>query len=180
MLCVIARPEPEADEQLNRLREAVLLRTGVLSPLHAHITLATYLPEETGAFMKACGRLFRETCSFPIFYERIEVLSETSVIAAIPSPSPALSALHGRLAEEFGSSLDRWTSGDGWYPHTTLVYDPAADLAAVCRAMRQRFIPFGSRISRIELSKVEDSGYTILETFRLLQAGSLLSNETGE
>ena len=34
--------------------------------------------------------------------------------------------------------------------------------------MRQHFIPFGSRISLIELSKVEDPGYTILETFRLL------------
>lgn len=173
MLCVIARPDPGADRQLNRLRQAVLPQAQSLSPLHAHITLATYLPEETGAFVKDCIRIFRETVSFPVTYERIEVLSETSVIAAIPSGSAALHSLHDRIVKAYGSSLDRWTSGGAWYPHTTLIYDPAADLPALCRAMRQRFIPFEARICRIEFSRVEKTGYTVLESISLPQAETL-------
>ena len=173
MLCVIAIPDPGADRKLARLREAVLPQAQSLPPLHAHITLATYLPEETGAFIRNCIRMFRETVSFPVTYERIEVLSETDVIAAIPSGSADLHSLHDRIVQAYGSSLDRWTSGDSWYPHTTLVYDPAADLPALCRAMRQHFIPFEARICRIEFSRVEETGYTVLESVSLPQAETL-------
>ena len=48
MLCVLAMLSAEAEKKLEQLRGKAL--PGVkFSPLHAHITLATWLPEDAGA-----------------------------------------------------------------------------------------------------------------------------------
>ncbi len=167
MVCVIAKLSPEATERLDALRKTVLPGERFSAPLHGHITLATYLPEDDEAFLRSCEEIIRETHSFTVHYEKLEVLSETSIIAAIPSKTEELVTLHRRIADRSGESLDRWTRGKDWIPHTTLVYDPDADLDAVCRAMRQHFVPFGTKISRIEFSRVEAAGYTILKSMDL-------------
>ena len=65
--------------------------------------------------------------------------------------------------------MDRWTCGNEWYPHTTLIYDPNTDLNALCRNMQQQFSPFEVSITQIEFSRVEETGYTILESIDLKQ-----------
>ena len=97
------------------------------------------------------------------------MLSATSIIVAVPSKPDALLALHSRIAERFGQSLDCWTCGTDWYPHTTLLYDPDADLNALYRKMQEYFVPFETCISRVEFSKVEETGYTILRSMDLKQ-----------
>ena len=84
-----------------------------------------------------------------------------AIIAALPSMTEDLVSLHSRIADQYAGSLDRWTAGKDWQPHTTLLYDPAANLQALCRKMQQHFAPFETRISRIELSEVREDGYTI-------------------
>ena len=167
MLCVIAKIPDGAADQLRALRETAVPDPGALFPLYAHITIATWLPEDSAAFMRNCRKLLQECRPFTVRYERIEVLPETSVIVAAPAESAALRLLHDRIAEEYAGSLDQWTGTCQWYPHTTLLYDPAADLDAVCQAMRRHFVPFEARISRIEFSKVEETGFTIIDAVQL-------------
>lgn len=166
MICVIARLSPDADEKLQAIRKAALPEQS-FPALHGHITLASYLPEESSAFVQACRKMFRGIHSFSVRYEKIEVLSETSIIVAVPAESEILDSLHALMVKAFGSSMDFWTGGNNWRPHTTLLYDPEADLDAACRAMQQRFVPFDAWICQIELSKVEKTGYTVLETIVL-------------
>ena len=52
MLCVIAKLSPDVNDKLSRLRETAMPQVRFSSPLYAHITLATYLPEDTEAFMQ--------------------------------------------------------------------------------------------------------------------------------
>ena len=167
MLCVIARLSADATERLRLLRDTVLSPEQARTPLYGHITIATYLPEDDGAFIRACGDMLRDDHSFSVRYEKIEVLSRTSIIVATPAKTGELLSMHDRIAGYSGGSLDRWTCGNDWYPHTTLLHDPEADLDSLCRAMRRHFVPFDTLIRQIELSKVEKDGYTILETIRL-------------
>ena len=168
MICVIAKLAPDATERLNTLRQAVASEKLPLKPFYGHITIATYLPDDE-EFVQVCSEIIRETPSFRIRYTKLEVLSETSIIVAVPSKPDALMALHNRITEKYSDSLDRWTCGTDWYPHTTLLYDPAADLNILCRNMQGYFIPFETCISRIEFSKVAETGYTILESIDLKQ-----------
>ena len=166
MLCVIALLSPEADQSLTLLREAALPGVQFTSPLHAHITLATYLPEDTDAFIRSCAKMFGGTRSFTVRYEQVKVLSD--IIIAAPSMSPELISLHRRIADQYSESLDQWTAGDLWYPHTTLYCNPESDLNAVCAEMRKHFVPFETRISEIEFSRVGEAGYTVLKKITLL------------
>ena len=168
MICVIAKLAPDAVERLNILRRAVVSKKQLEKPFYGHITIATYLHDDK-EFLPACSEIVRDTSSFHIRYEKLEVLPVTSIIVAVPSRPDALLALHNRIAERFGKSLDCWTRGIDWYPHTTLLYDPDADLNDLCRNMQKYFVPFETCISRVEFSKVEETGYTILHSIDLKQ-----------
>ena len=168
MLCVIAKLAPDVNEKLSRLRQTAMPQVHFSSPLYAHITLATYLPEDTENFIAFCREIFRDVPSFTVRYEKLEVLPETSIIVAVPTLPDTLLSLHDRIDRDFGESLDSWTHGENWYPHTTLVYNPAVDLDAICKEMQKLFVPFDTSIEQIEFSRVEENGYNIVETVRLL------------
>ena len=59
MLCVIAKLSDGATEHLRALREAAAVRGRALPPLHGHITLASWLPEEDAGFIGACADIAR-------------------------------------------------------------------------------------------------------------------------
>lgn len=170
MICVIAKLPPDAVERLNILKAAAVSEKTPVRPLYGHITVATYLPDDDAAFRQVCSGIIRGTPSFSVRYEKLEVLPETSIVVAVPSKPAALLDLHSRIAEKFSGSMDRWTCGNEWYPHTTLIQDPEADLNGLCRKMQQQFSPFEAGITRIEFSKVEETGYTILESVDLKQS----------
>ena len=167
MLCVIAKLSPDANDKLSKLRQGAMPQVHFSSPLHAHITLATYLPEETDSFITACREMLLGVRSLVVRYEKLEVFPETSIIVAVPTLPDPLRFLHDRIDRDFGECLDRWTRGETWHPHTTLYYNPDTDLDVLCDEMQKSFVPFDARIEQIEFSRVEDTGYTILETFSL-------------
>ena len=162
MLCVIARLDEDANERFALLRAAVLPGKPVLPPFYGHITLATYLPDDHEAFVKHCNEMLSGVPSFPVRYETIGIFPQSGVIIAQPSESPYLSAIHRRIAEKYGRDLDRWTRGEGWLPHTTLISVPLAEPDAVCRNMQNLFVPFDTRIGRVEFSLVGEEGFTII------------------
>ena len=167
MICVIAKLPPDAAGRLDALRKTAVSGKRPAGPLYGHITIATCLSGNDEEFIRTCSGIICGTSPFSVRYERLEVLHETSIIAAVPSASDGLQSLHGSIASASGESLDRWTRGAEWYPHTTLLYDPAADLDALCREMQRCFIPFETRISRIEFSKAGETGYTIVKSIEL-------------
>lgn len=172
MICVIAKLPPDAVEQLNILRNAAIPEKTPVKPLYGHITVAAYLPDDE-EFVRECSGIIHETPAFRVRYEKLEVLSETSIIAAVPSKPDAMMALHDRIAEKYGESLNRWTRAEDWYPHTTLLYGPDEDLEALRLNMQKHFVPFETCISRIEFSKVEETGYTILDSIELKQQAEI-------
>ena len=170
MICVMAKLPPDAVERLNTLRKASVSAEQPVPPFHGHITIAAYLPEDDAGFLQDCTKVILETPSFSVRYEKLEVLAETSIIVAVPSKPPELLALHGRIAEKYSQAMDRWTCGSDWYPHTTLLYRPGADLNDLCRNMQRHFIPFEVQISKVEFSRVEENGYRILKAVDLKQS----------
>ena len=85
---------------MNILRKAVISKELPVKPFYGHITIATYLPDDE-EFVQGCSEIFRETPSFRIRYAKLEVLSETSIVVAVPSKPDALLALHNKIAEKY-------------------------------------------------------------------------------
>ena len=167
MLCVIAKLDGEATERLRSLQRLAGSRARAPFPIYGHITLAVYLPEDDEGFMRSCTGLIRGRRAFTVCYGKIDVLRETSVIAAIPSVPEEMRDLHDRIVRDYAPSLDQWTGGERWYPHTTLLHDPDADLDAIRRDMERELRPFDAVIRRIEFSRVLDTGYAIIDTVDL-------------
>jgi len=163
MLCVIAKLDSHAAERLRALQRIANSYSLHPSPVYGHITIATYTPEDDRPFVAGCKELLRGTPPFPVLYDRVEVLSETSIIAAAPRENGALLSLHDRIAARYGAFLDAWTCDDGWYPHTTLLYAPQAELPRICRVMRDGFSPFEAVVKNIEFSRVTETGYEIVD-----------------
>lgn len=82
---------------------------------------------------------------------------------ATPQKSDVLLSVHNKIAVKYGAFFDQWTCGDNWYPHTTLLYNPQADLPCICRAMQEAFSPFQAVVKSIEFSRVTETGYEIVD-----------------
>ena len=168
MLCVIAKLNEEATEKLMSIRTAAR-SDAALKPLHGHITIAAYTGDRQAQFVRFCKSLLEGTSAFAVRYEKIEVLDASSIIVASPEKSGTLEVLHRRIAEEYNDFLNPWTQADRWYPHTTLLYDPNLDLHRICGEMSGHFTPFSAQISRIEFSRVLESGYEIIDRVELTE-----------
>ena len=167
MLCVIAKLDPGAVEKLRTLQNAAVPFGLHPAPVYGHITLATYLPDDDMEFIAGCRALLQSTESFPVRFDRVEVLPATSIIVAAPQKEGVLLSLHSRITARYASSLDQWTCDDRWYPHTTLLYDPQADLPRICQSMQALFSPFEAAIRYIEFSRVTETGYEIADRITL-------------
>ena len=168
MLCVIAKLNEEATEKLMSIRTAAR-SDAALKPLHGHITIAAYTGDRQAQFVRFCKSLLEGTSAFAVWYEKIEVLDASSILVASPENSGALEVLHRRIAEAYNDSLNPWTQADRWYPHTTLLYEPNLDLHRICGEMSGHFTPFSAQISRIEFSRVLESGYEIIDRVELTE-----------
>jgi len=168
MLCVIAKLDGGATEKLMSIRKAALSDAAMRKPLHGHITIAAYTGDEEAQFIQFCKSQIHGISPFPVRYERIEVLEDTSIVVVSPEKSGTLETLHRRIAEEYNCALNRWTQADRWYPHTTLLYDPNLDLHRICRDMATYFVSFSAQVSKIEFSRVLESGYAIIDSVELI------------
>ena len=159
MLCLIAKLDKRSAERLTAVKKAAVPEA---KPLYGHITLATYVGDDEAGFMAFCASQLKGISWFAVEYTRLAVLEETSIVVALPEKAGALSALHRRIAEAYGGSLDQWTGSEAWLPHTTLLDDPKANLPELCGKMAADFAPFTAGIVGIEFSRVTPSGYEIL------------------
>ena len=162
MLCVIAKLDKRSAEKLTALKKAAVPEAST-KPLYGHITLAAYVGDDEAEFMAFCASQLKGVPQFAVKYTHLAVLEETSIVAALPEKTGVLSALHRRIAEVYGGGLDQWTCLDEtWLPHTTLLYDPKADLQKLCGKMAAAFAPFTAGVVGIEFSRVTPPGYEIL------------------
>ena len=163
MLCVIAKLDEAATKKLTEIQEGAFKEGVAFKRVYGHVTVAAYTGNEEGQFIREVKKMLEGISAFDITYENIEVLDETSIIAAVPGRSKELEYLHRVIAEKYDDSLDRWTKTDCWYPHTTLLYDPKADLHSICLKMKQSYVPFMANVYRIEFSRVLEKGYEIID-----------------
>lgn len=171
MLCVIAKLDELATGTIAAIQKIAFSDFAPSNPLHGHITLASYIGDNETEFMQFCKHLFEGFSSFTVEYKKIEVLEGTSdsapIIIAAPERAGILEEVHKRIAAAYGSSLNKWTQMDSWYPHTTLLYRPGVDLHPICCKMAASFVPFSTQIRKIEFSRVLESGYDIIEQVEL-------------
>ena len=163
MLCVIARIDPGARERLAALRRKAEARDTRRGELYGHVTLATYAGDEEDRFIASCRGLISGCPAFAVRYIRIEPLPATAILVASLEKEGVLLALHAEIAAAWRGSLDRWTGDASWKPHTTLIHDPCGDLQGIAAALEEAFVPFTARVERIEFSRVEEDGYTIVD-----------------
>lgn len=163
MLCVIVKLDAHATIKLRTLQKVAASYGVVPSALYGHITIATYSHNDDMAFVAGCKELLQGIGPFSVLYDRIEVLSETSIIVATPQKSDVLMSVHNKIVAQYGVFLDQWTCGDNWYPHTTLLYNPQADLPRICRVLREAFSPFQAVVKSIEFSRATETGYEIVD-----------------
>lgn len=108
MLCVIAKLSRSATEEL-RLLQRVAASFGMHpSPVYGHVTIAAYTSDDDAEFIAGCKELLQGIGSFSVFFDKIEVLSETSIIVATPRKDSVLTALHDRLAARY---VPFWING---------------------------------------------------------------------
>ena len=167
MLCVIARLDPGAVETLRRLQTAAAPFGARPTPVYGHITLASYMPDDDTEFLAGCKALLQSTGPFSARFERVEVLPATSIIVAAPRKDGMLLSLHRMIAAQYAPFLNQWTCDDSWYPHTTLLYDPQAELPRICQSMQKLFSPFDAAVRCIEFSRVTETGYEITDRITL-------------
>lgn len=169
MLCAIAKIDIQSREQLLALQQ-LTERFGItVNDLYGHITLATYIGEDDGTFIASCKEIISAYTPFSVYYEKVEVLSATSIIVASPRNENALFDIHNDIATQWGSYLDNWTNNDFWQPHTTLIYNPQIDLQVIAEVMRKEFVPFFAQVTKIEFSQVTENSYKIVDFIDLLQ-----------
>lgn len=159
MLCVIAKLDDASTDKLNSLINNVHAEVGLFRPLYGHITIATYLGKDEAGFIAYCKKRMKTVPSFPVMYHKVEVLAKSSILVATPEKNAALKRLHHQVCERYSNALDEWTNGDAWYPHTTLLHSPNADLNRICCMVSRDFIPFPAFVRRIEFSRVLKNGY---------------------
>lgn len=163
MLCVIAKIDEKSRQKLNIIRRCAEQYGAVPKNLYGHITLAAYLDAEEKKLISECKAILNGRQSFCVKYDKIEIFSVSSMIAAVPAKNEMLCSVHNSLACVHPNLLDKWTRNPVWQPHTTLVYLPGCDLNPVAHAMQSMFSPFTAGIRSIEFSRVTDSGYEIVD-----------------
>ena len=172
MMCLIAKLTPRAADMLRRLQDAALGGREGFAPLYGHITVASFVGEDEEGFIRDCLPLLSSVPPFTVSYRSVDILEATSVVVAKAEPSGGLLRLHALAARRFGPSLNRWTAGSAWVPHTTLMYGPGADLTAARDRARAAFVPFRTVIRRLEFSQVLENGYRIAAGVELPPKGS--------
>lgn len=172
MLCTIAKLDEISTEKLNSLMNRANAKERLCRQLYGHITVATYIGNEVTGFIEYCKERMKAVSPFEVMYRKVEVLDKSSIIVATPEKNAALKWIHNQINERYSHSLDEWTKGKAWYPHTTLLYSPGADLKRICCMVSQEFIPFSAFVRRIEFSRVLENGYEIIDRIDLAVPGS--------
>ena len=164
MLCAVAKIDPVSTERLARLRRMANDFGIFPKELHGHITLAAYTGVDEAGFIASCKAILSGYQKFTVPYEKVEIwasVSEPEIIVAAPRREHVMTALQKDIARAWAADLNEWTQEDVWRPHTTLLYAPGADLAAIAAAMQREFAPFTAQVDRIEFSRVNGEIKTI-------------------
>lgn len=165
MLCAIAKLDPASTQRLAKLRRMANDFGIFPRELHGHITLATYTGGDEAGFIASCTAILSGYHKFTVRYEKVEIWASVpeseSIIVAVPQREPVMAAMQKEIARAWAADLNEWTQEDVWRPHTTLLYAPGADLAAIAAAMQKEFAPFTAQVDRIEFSRVNGEIKTI-------------------
>ena len=108
MLCVIAKLAPDVNEKLSRLRQTAMPQVHFSSPLYAHITLATYLPEDAETFIAFCREMLLVSVRYPFAMKNLRCCQKPPLLWLYPlCRIPCVPFMTGLT----GISVKVWTAG---------------------------------------------------------------------
>ena len=113
--------------------------------LNHHISLATFPLDMEDEAIALTKRIAAEFAPVEAAVRHVGVMPGGKVLFAAPDMSPALTALQRACAG------DRPLNGYPWLPHTTMLIDEPAQIAAALPTLMAKFTPLLARIDRLHL-----------------------------
>ena len=135
MIDVILKLENSARARLSWIQSFAASFGIVPKPIYGHIALTAV--EETA--VENCKAALEGLKAFSVDFEKIDILPDVPVVAALAVREGVLEDVHSKLC------------GDGeWMPCVELLRDPMVNMGWVRSAMREMFQPFSAKVERIE------------------------------
>ena len=120
--------------------------TGTPTPgLNHHISLATFPLEAEEEAIALTKQIAANFAPVDVHVSHVGLFAGSRVLFAAPDMSPALTALQRACAGE------RPVNGYPWMPHTTMLMDTPANIAAALPTLMEKFEPFRGMITHLHL-----------------------------
>ena len=120
--------------------------TGTQTPgLNHHISLATFPLEAEEEAIALTKQIAADFAPVDVHVSHVGLFSGSRVLFAAPDMSQALTALQKACAGE------RPVNGFPWTPHTTMLMDTPANIAAALPTLMEKFEPFRGMITHLHL-----------------------------
>ena len=120
--------------------------TGTQTPgLNHHISLATFPLEAEEEAIALTKQIAANFAPVDVHVSHVGLFAGCRVLFAAPDMSPALTALQRACAGE------RPVNGYPWTPHTTMLMDTPANIAAALPTLMEKFEPFRGMITHLHL-----------------------------
>ena len=148
MIDVILKLENSARARLSWIQSFAASFGIVPKPIYGHIALGSVEQGE----VEACKAALAGLTAFEVDFEKIDILPDVPVVAALAVRQGVLEDIHTKA---FGN-------GD-WTPCVELLRDPMVNMSWVRSAMREMFQPFTAKVVRIEFM----DGQTLVDTVEL-------------
>ena len=148
MIDVILKLENSARARLSWIQSFAASFGIVPKPIYGHICLCSVEPEN----IESCKSAVTGLAAFSVDFEKIDILPDAPVVAALAAREGALEEIHTRLC------------GDAdWTPCVELLKDPMVNMGWVRTAMREMFKPFTAKVVRVEFM----DGNTVVDAVEL-------------
>ena len=120
--------------------------TGTQTPgLNHHISLATFPLEAEEEAIALTKQIAVDFAPVDVHVSHVGLFAGSRVLFAAPDMSQALTALQKACAGE------RPVNGFPWTPHTTMLMDTPANIAAALPTLMEKFEPFRGTITHLHL-----------------------------
>lgn len=162
-VCAIWVLDESTNKKLNDIRKALDLFGIEYSPIYGHITFSYISNVDVNEIIQYTKKFVTDKRAFHINCSALALLT-TKCIACIPSFSAELYEYFKEYHQEYDSYCNVWTSASQgmWLPHISLYSSEKDDLGAIINEMSKKFIQFTGKVSRLELSIVNENDFNIV------------------
>jgi len=162
-VCAMWVLDDAANTKLNDIIKALELFGIEYKPVYSHITFSYFINVDVDEIIQYTRQYAADKRAFYINCSALALLT-TKCIACIPSFSTELYEYYKEYHQEYDSYCNVWTSASQgmWLPHISLYSSEKDDLGAIINEMSKKFVQFTGKVSRLELSIVNENDFSIV------------------